>query len=81
MKAAESLLASGICPVNLKYLIEGEEESGSANLDAFIVANLELLAADICLISDTTMESMEQPSLTYRLRGLVALDVVVEGPR
>ncbi len=81
MKAAESLLATGTCPVNLKYLIEGEEECGSGHLGAFVEAHRDLLGADICLISDTAMSSMEQPSLTYALRGLVALDVVVDGPR
>ncbi|MBT4735435.1 MAG: dipeptidase, partial [Candidatus Marinimicrobia bacterium] len=81
MKAAESLLATGGCPVNLKYLIEGEEECGSAHLGAFVAAHHELLAADICLISDTSMESIDQPSLTYGMRGLAALDIVVDGPR
>ena len=80
MKAAESLLATETCPVNLKYLVEGEEECGSTHLEAFVAANKGLLAADICLISDTAMESMQQPSLTYALRGLVALDIIVDGP-
>jgi acetylornithine deacetylase/succinyl-diaminopimelate desuccinylase-like protein len=81
LKAAESLLATGGCPVNLKYLLEGEEESGSANLSAFVKEHRELLAADVCLISDTGIEGMDQPSLAYGLRGLVALEIVVKGPK
>jgi len=81
LKAAESLLATGGCPVNLKFLIEGEEESGSANLEAFIREHLDLLAADICLVSDTGIEGMDRPSMVYGLRGLLALEIVVSGPK
>lgn len=80
MKALEALLATGTCPVNLKYLIEGEEESGSANLTAFIEANKDLLQADICMISDTTIKSVEQASMTYSLRGLSTMEMIVSGP-
>lgn len=81
MKALESMLATGGCPVNLKYLIEGEEEIGSPNLAAFVEANKDKLAADLCLISDTAIVSVEQPALVYSLRGLVELEVVVTGPK
>ena len=81
LKAAESLLAAGSCPVNLKYLIEGEEESGSANLKAFVEANRGRLAADICVISDTGIEGVDRPSMCYGLRGMVTLEVVISGPK
>ena len=81
LKAAESLLATDGCPVNLKFLIEGEEESGSANLEAFIGSHRDLLAADLCLVSDTGIEGMDKPSMVYGLRGLLALEVVVSGPK
>jgi acetylornithine deacetylase/succinyl-diaminopimelate desuccinylase-like protein len=80
-KAAEALLKTGSCPVNLKYLIEGEEEIGSPNLAKFVEQNKGLLAADICLISDTGVQSEEQPLLVYSLRGLMGLTLVVSGPK
>lgn len=80
MKAVEALLKTGKCPVNLKYLIEGEEEIGSPNLAKFVAIHKEKLSADICLISDTGVKSKEQPSLTYSLRGLMTLTLVVSGP-
>jgi acetylornithine deacetylase/succinyl-diaminopimelate desuccinylase-like protein len=81
LKAAEALLANGGAPVNLKYIIEGEEESSSENLPAFIAENLDRLHADICLISDTRIESLEQPSLNYSLRGIVTMELIVSGPQ
>ncbi len=81
IKAIEALLATGGCPVNVKYLIEGEEESGSANLQRFIENNRDLLAADICLISDTGIKSVDEPVLIYGLRGLMCMEVIVSGPR
>jgi acetylornithine deacetylase/succinyl-diaminopimelate desuccinylase-like protein len=61
-------------------MIEGEEEVGSANLGIFVKANKERLAADVVLISDTSMISMEHPSLETGLRGLAYLEVEVTGP-
>jgi acetylornithine deacetylase/succinyl-diaminopimelate desuccinylase-like protein len=81
MKAAEAMLETGNCPVNLKYLIEGEEEIGSPHLTDFIKAHNDMLAADICVISDTTIKNADQPSLVYSLRGLVTMEVVVTGPK
>jgi acetylornithine deacetylase/succinyl-diaminopimelate desuccinylase-like protein len=81
MKAIEALLATGGCPVNVKYLIEGEEESGSVNLQRFIASHMPLLAADTCLISDTGIKSAEQPILIYGLRGLMCMEVIVSGPK
>lgn len=80
MKAIEALLATRSCPVNVKYMIEGEEESGTENLVHFIATNKALLKADMCLISDTGVRSMEQPMLVYGLRGIVTMDLVVSGP-
>ncbi|MEL6403615.1 MAG: dipeptidase [Chloroflexota bacterium] len=80
MKAMEALLKSDACPVNVKYLIEGEEEIGSPNLAKFVEQNKGKLSADICLISDTGVQSKEQPSLTYSLRGLMTMTLVVSGP-
>jgi len=80
MKAAESLLATGGCPVNLKYLIEGEEEIGSRHLAALVEEHQEKLAADLCLISDTGIAGEEQPLLVYSLRGIVTMTVHVSGP-
>ena len=79
--AAEAYLATrGRLPLNLKFLIEGEEEIGSPHLDAFVAAHRDLLAADVGVISDTPMYDADHPSLCYGLRGLAYLQVEVEGP-
>ena len=80
LKAAESLLAGGGSPVNLKFLIEGEEESGSIHLGDFVRANTERLKADVCLISDSGMPTEDQPSIIYALRGMVVIELEVYGP-
>jgi acetylornithine deacetylase/succinyl-diaminopimelate desuccinylase-like protein len=67
------------CPVNVKFLIEGEEEIGSPNLDAFIAANKTKLACDAVVISDTAMFKKGLPSICYGLRGLAYLEVTVTG--
>ena len=81
-KAAESYLAAGDgdLPVNLKFIIEGEEESGSVHLAPFIEENQERLAADVVLISDTGMFAEGVPSITYGLRGLAYVEVTLTGP-
>lgn len=81
LKAIEALLASGGCPVNVKYLIEGEEESSTINLERFIRENHALLQADICLISDTNSRSLTQPEIVYGLRGLMCMEITIHGPR
>ncbi len=82
IKAAESYLkSSGKLPVNIKFLIEGEEEMGSPNLDPFIEANPKLLAADAALISDTGMPAAGIPALTYGLRGICYMQIEIVGPR
>ncbi len=82
LKVIEALLAvEGRLPVNVKLLIEGEEEIGSTNLERFIAAHKEMLQADVVVISDTALYARGVPSLTYALRGLAALEVHVIGAR
>lgn len=80
VKAFETMMQSGGLPCNVKFMIEGEEEVGSANLGRFIKANKEKLKADMILISDTGIISNEHPSITVGLRGLSYLEVEVTGP-
>ncbi|WAH39137.1 dipeptidase [Alicyclobacillus dauci] len=76
IKALESILqVEGELPVNIKFCIEGEEEVGSANLDSFLEAHKSQFAADLVLISDTTMLGPDQPSICYGLRGLAACQI------
>ena len=79
--AVEALLAtSGSLPVNVKFVVEGEEEDGSQALMAYVPMAAEKLAADACLISDTHMLSPEQPLIIYGLRGMWAGEISVRGP-
>jgi acetylornithine deacetylase/succinyl-diaminopimelate desuccinylase-like protein len=79
-KAIEALLkTSGELPVNIKMIIEGEEEIGSLNLPAFIHAERAKLAADVALISDTPMFGPQTPSLCTSLRGMVYTELVLRG--
>ncbi len=81
VKAVESFLrAAGALPVNLKFLIEGEEEIGGPSLNPFIEAHQEDLAADVALISDTHMLRPDLPAIVYGLRGLSYIQVEVTGP-
>jgi acetylornithine deacetylase/succinyl-diaminopimelate desuccinylase-like protein len=81
LKAAEALLkGEGGAPVNIKFLIEGEEEIGSMNLSEFVKANASLLKADVCVISDGSILNIDQPSIVYSLRGLVYTQLEVYGP-
>jgi acetylornithine deacetylase/succinyl-diaminopimelate desuccinylase-like protein len=73
------LSSNGTCPVNVKFLIEGEEEIGSPHLVPFIAANRKKLACDAVVVSDTAMFSKGQPSICYGLRGLAYVEVRVEG--
>jgi len=80
LRATEALLAtSGSLPVNLKFVFEGEEESGSVNLDRWLEANRERLAADLVVISDTGFFDGNRPAITIGLRGLAAVQVDVYG--
>ena len=81
LKATEAYLQQdGELPVNLKFLIEGEEETGSVHLAPFIEANQEKLDADVVLVSDTAMFAPGVPSITYGLRGLAYTEVTLRGP-
>jgi acetylornithine deacetylase/succinyl-diaminopimelate desuccinylase-like protein len=82
IKALESYLeACGESPVNVKILLEGEEEISSPNLTPFIKEHLDLLKADVCVISDTSMRSIEEPAITHSLRGMTYIEIEIEGPK
>jgi len=81
IKSVESYLKTGTeLPVNVKFLLEGEEEIGSPNLIPFITEHKDMLECDMVLISDTAMFGENQPSITYGLRGLTYMEVEVKGP-
>jgi len=80
VKALESMVQAGNQPVNLKFVIEGEEEVGSDHLDEFLEQNKERLAADVVLVSDTGIIANDIPSITTGLRGLSYVEVKVVGP-
>ncbi len=80
IKALEVMVKTNSLPCNVKIMIEGEEEVGSSNLGKFLETNKEKLKADIVLISDTSMISMEHPSIESGLRGLAYMEVEVTGP-
>jgi acetylornithine deacetylase/succinyl-diaminopimelate desuccinylase-like protein len=81
IKSVESYLKTGNeLPVNVKFLLEGEEEIGSPNLVPFITEHKDMLECDMVLISDTAMFGENQPSITYGLRGLTYMEVEVKGP-
>ena len=80
VKAAEVMIATNQLPCNIKFMIEGEEEVGSENLETFVKTNKSLLSADIILISDTGIISNDTPSITTGLRGLSYVEVEVTGP-
>ena len=80
VKAFELMMQTGSLPCNVKFMIEGEEEVGSENLGDFLIANKEMLKADIILVSDTSIIGNDIPSITVGLRGLAYLQVEVTGP-
>ena len=81
VRAVEALLATRAgLPVNLKLVFEGEEESGSANLDAWLVENRGRLAADVAVISDTDFFEGNRPAICLGVRGLVGFEIDVRGP-
>lgn len=73
--------AGGGLPVNVKVIIEGEEEVGSRNLDDFLEANREKLACDVVVVSDTSQYAPGIPAITYGLRGIIACEVTLKGPK
>lgn len=80
VKALEYMVANDNLPCNVKFMIEGEEEVGSANLAWYVERNQEKLANDVILISDTGMIANDIPSITTGLRGLSYVEVEVTGP-
>lgn len=80
IKAFEIMMATNTLPCNVKFMIEGEEEVGSANLGIFCIANKERLKADVVLISDTSMIANDVPSIDTGLRGLSYVEVEITGP-
>lgn len=82
IKAVQTLMQAngGKLPVNIKFLVEGEEEIGSMHLDSFIEGHKDLLRSDVALISDTAILRPDQPSIVYALRGLVYMEIHVYGP-
>lgn len=82
LKAIEALFAlDGALPVNVKFIIEGEEEIGSPSLPQYIEENKEKLAADLILISDTGMYAPGKPAVCYGLRGLTGIQIDVRGAK
>ena len=79
-KAFEAMCATGTLPCNVKFMLEGEEEIGSGSLYKFCADHKKLLRADVILVSDTSMISMQVPSITCGLRGLAYMEVEVTGP-
>jgi acetylornithine deacetylase/succinyl-diaminopimelate desuccinylase-like protein len=81
IKSVEAFMkTSGKLPVNVKFLIEGEEEIGSSNLETFLKKNKKLLACDAVLISDTSLYAEGVPTINYGLRGLAYVEVELTGP-
>jgi acetylornithine deacetylase/succinyl-diaminopimelate desuccinylase-like protein len=82
VKSAEAWLnGTGSLPVNLKYVIEGEEEVGSQNLEDFLEARKDQLKADVAVVSDTSQYGPNQPAITYGLRGILAVEFTLTGPK
>ena len=82
VEAVRGVLAErGRLPVNLKFLVEGEEEVGSPHLEDLLWRQREKLAADVIVVSDTTMEAADIPSTTVSMRGLVSFDVTLRTAR
>ncbi len=82
LKAAESYLKTNTpCPINLKFVLEGEEESGSPNLPAWVRSNTERLKSDYIFIADGGISEKEKPDITYALRGILAMEFSIKGPK
>ncbi|REJ71813.1 MAG: dipeptidase [Planctomycetota bacterium] len=82
VKAVEAWLkTAGRLPVNVKFVIEGEEEVGSNNLDRFLEDNRERCRCDVAVISDTSQYGPDTPAITYGLRGIMACEVTLKGPK
>lgn len=80
VKAFETMVATNSLATNIKFIIEGEEEIGSPNLATFLKSHKDLLKADVILISDTSMLSLDTPSMDVGVRGLSYIEIEVTGP-
>jgi acetylornithine deacetylase/succinyl-diaminopimelate desuccinylase-like protein len=80
LKAFEAMNKTNTLPCNVKFMLEGEEEVGSVNLEKFVRANTTLLKSDVVLVSDTGIINNSTPSICVGLRGLSYLEVEVTGP-
>ncbi len=81
IKSVEAWLkTTGRLPVNVKFVIEGEEEVGSENLDRFLEANRKKVRSDVAVISDTSQYAPGLPAITYGLRGILAAEIRLTGP-
>src|SRR4029077_11784760 len=81
LKAVEAYFKTGTpLPCDLTFVIEGEEEVGSKSLGGFLKKNARALRCDAVVISDNGIPSLKHPALTYGLRGIVAVEVIVHGP-
>ncbi len=78
--AVESILSQGDLPINIKFMIEGEEEIGSPSLGDFIQTNADLLSCDLALNPDGGILGADKPSIPYALRGLAYFEIRVQGP-
>jgi acetylornithine deacetylase/succinyl-diaminopimelate desuccinylase-like protein len=83
IKVVQALMNAhgGKLPLNVKFLVEGEEEVASLNLDEFILSHQDLLRADVTVISDGAILGVDRPSITYALRGMTYMELEVKGPR
>jgi acetylornithine deacetylase/succinyl-diaminopimelate desuccinylase-like protein len=80
LNAVESIMKTGNFPVNLKFMLEGEEEIGSMNMGNFLPKHKDLFKADFCLNPDAGAISADEPTITFGLRGLAYFEVHVYGP-
>ncbi|MDD5466415.1 MAG: dipeptidase [Anaerolineales bacterium] len=80
LNAIESIVRTGQLPVNVKFLIEGEEEIGSPNLASFIAAHKDTLTSDFALNLDSSIIKADTPSITYALRGIAYFELRIFGP-
>jgi acetylornithine deacetylase/succinyl-diaminopimelate desuccinylase-like protein len=81
LQAVEAMVKNGGLPINIKYMLEGEEEIGSPSLEAFIEAHRDLLAADLSLNADAGILAADTPAITYALRGLAYFELRLKGAK